>query len=60
MSKVLVKALATASRSKDSNTEECLIEGMTPYTYMRYQKKLKEARNGTAARVQSISANINK
>ena len=35
-----LKALATMPEKTKKNTEECLIDGMTPYTYERYQRKL--------------------
>ena len=55
----ILKNLA-GDREKKKDTNECLIDGMTYYTYMRYQKKLKEAHNGNVTRVQPTSASAGK
>lgn len=57
MLKDLVGALAgTAAAAEKKQEEECLIDGMTPYTYMRYQKLLGRNRYGrNNTRIQPVS-----
>ena len=38
MRKDLVQKLAGTAAVEKKKEEECLIDGMTPYTYMRYQR----------------------
>lgn len=58
MSNILAKLAGGQEKKKD--TAECLIDGMTYNTYMRYQKKMKEMYNGKATRIQPISTSANR